>query len=267
MVQLLKVDKNGTKYFSDDVCPKCGGSGHIRGYEFIEGGRCFLCEGSGRHVTHWKEYTPEYAQKLAQKRLERAKKTAGKRNEDFMRREGFDAQGRTWIVTGDTYSIKDELKAQGAKFSPLLGWHFDHEYSPAIVVNFIEVTREWADGSRSYDGEKAEALIKALKAELTKDDPKSEYIGEIGQKVELNLVYTGYVSYTTHLTYRGETHYIHKFLDGANVVIWNTTAYVDLDEGDQVVVKATIKEHTEYKGVKQTSLVRAKITKGGKDNA
>jgi RecJ-like exonuclease len=30
------------------VCPKCGGKGTIKGFEHIEGGRCFMCDGTGK---------------------------------------------------------------------------------------------------------------------------------------------------------------------------------------------------------------------------
>ena len=61
-----KVDKNGTKYYVDFRCQKCGGSGYLHGYEFIDGGRCWRCGGTGRDPTgyKWKEYTPEYQAKL-----------------------------------------------------------------------------------------------------------------------------------------------------------------------------------------------------------
>jgi len=31
-------------------CPKCGGSGIINGFEHVESGRCFRCEGSGKVI-------------------------------------------------------------------------------------------------------------------------------------------------------------------------------------------------------------------------
>jgi hypothetical protein len=34
---LVKTDKNGTRYYESDDCPKCGGSGVIREYGHIEG--------------------------------------------------------------------------------------------------------------------------------------------------------------------------------------------------------------------------------------
>ena len=55
MAKLIRIDKNGTKYYEDNVCPKCYGQGYINGYEHIEGGVCFLCGGTGNYTTHWKE--------------------------------------------------------------------------------------------------------------------------------------------------------------------------------------------------------------------
>lgn len=31
------------------LCSKCNGSGRIEGFNHIDGGRCFQCDGSGRH--------------------------------------------------------------------------------------------------------------------------------------------------------------------------------------------------------------------------
>ena len=67
--RVIKIDKNGTKYWADERCRKCGGEGYIRGYEYIEGGICFKCGGSGKEPTYtWKEYTPEYERVLAARR-------------------------------------------------------------------------------------------------------------------------------------------------------------------------------------------------------
>lgn len=63
--KLIRVDRNGTKYYVDYRCPKCGGTGYINGYEHIDGARCWKCNATGYYETKFKEYTPEYAQKLA----------------------------------------------------------------------------------------------------------------------------------------------------------------------------------------------------------
>lgn len=126
MAWLVKVDKNGTKYFADNKCRKCYGKGFIYGYEHIDGARCWDCGATGIEKTYyWKEYTPEYAAKLAERRRQKAIKKAPERNREFFKRNGFDESGRAWVVLGNTFDIKDSLKAAGAKFDYLIGWHFD----------------------------------------------------------------------------------------------------------------------------------------------
>ena len=125
MAKLLRVDRNGTKYWVETQCPKCGGSGYIDYYAYNQGGVCFNCGGTGEKTTTWKEYTPEYAQKLADRRLAKAKKQAPEKNAKTFKREGFSEDGKAWVVAGDTYLIKDELKEAGARWSGVLGWHFD----------------------------------------------------------------------------------------------------------------------------------------------
>ena len=257
-VKLIKVDRNGTKYFSDNTCPKCGGSGYIRYYDHISGGVCFRCEGTGIYETHWKEYTPEYAKKLADKRLEKAKKTAPERNLKYFEANGMSADGIAWVVLGNTFAIKDQLKEAGARFTRELGWHFDHPAENCIEVSIEQIGEQSADGTWCID-RYAEETIKELKA---KHAPKtaSEYIGNVGDKLELMVKLVAYHTYETHITYRGETHYVYHFCDEAgNSIIWNTTAWQDIDEGKHYMLKGTIKEHSEYKGDKQTVLTRCRI--------
>ena len=65
--RFMGTDKNGTKYYQEDQCPKCGGSGYIPFYHHVDCGRCFKCDGTGLFVHTIKEYTPEY---LAKKQKE-----------------------------------------------------------------------------------------------------------------------------------------------------------------------------------------------------
>ena len=64
--RLVRTDKNGTQYWVDDRCPKCGGTGFIQCY--YDGGICYQCGGSGYWKTSWKVYTPEYQAKLDERR-------------------------------------------------------------------------------------------------------------------------------------------------------------------------------------------------------
>lgn len=156
---LNRVDRNGTHYYTDCKCPKCGGTGNIYYYAHVEGGVCFLCGGSGVHPTQVVVRRIEYQRVLDAKRLERARKAAPAMNAAFFEREGFSKDGKTYIVLGDTYAIREDLKAAGAKFSYNLGWHFPepnpnyatHELSKDAVVfqdeeETVTVLRELPNG-------------------------------------------------------------------------------------------------------------------------
>ena len=83
MANLIKIDKNGTKYWEGYMeCPRCSGAGiyyigTVNGRpqpSWVDEGICFQCGGSGKVIGKWKEYTPEYEAKLEAKRAERRAK-------------------------------------------------------------------------------------------------------------------------------------------------------------------------------------------------
>lgn len=260
MATLIRTDKNGTKYYVEHKCPKCDGQGYIPGYEFIEGGICFLCGGSGIHTTHWKEYTEEYAKKLSDKRLERARAKSAELNKEWLEKNGFSANGKVWIVLGNTYNIKDELKAAGARFNSQLGWHFDHNQD---VFESFEVDVDiLAHKMIDYRYDWIEDIFEVVKQ--LKDDhaPKSasEYVGEIGAKLEIEVKYEGCFTYRTHFTYSGENHFVYRFRDlSGNTIIWNSSSYQELEDDKNYKIKGTVKKHDEYKNDKQTVLTRCKV--------
>lgn len=262
MATVIKVDKNGTKYWFEVKCPRCGGSGYIYGYEHVEGGICFKCNGSGRYEHSWKEYTPEYAQKLDDRRLAKAKKTAPARNAALLKKLGFDENGKAWIVVGNTFEIKDQLKAAGAKFNDF-GWHFDHEVAdfPVHEVDILDFAEVSIDGSYQL-GNRGDILnyTKELRDKYAPRTNSSEYVGSVGEKLELSAKYLGCSSYETHYTYYGETHNVYKFEDeNGNMLIWNTGSFQKFEEGKIYQLKGSVKEHSEYKGNKQTVLTRCKV--------
>lgn len=260
MATLIRIDKNGTKYWHSNKCPKCGGSGHIYGYEHVEGGMCFKCRGTGMGSQTWKEYTPEYAAKLAERRLAKARAKAPELNRKFLLKNGFNEDGITYVVLGDTYKIKEELKAAGAKFNPFLRWHFTskNDTYPCIKVSIEEIAEKTNEDLWSIDDYYAMDYIENL---LKKNAPKtnSDYIGNIGDTIELKVTLEKIHTYETHYSYYGELNFIYKFSDkDGNTLVWKTSGK-DIEEGQEFIIKGKIKEHSEYKGDKQTVLTRCKI--------
>lgn len=261
---LIKTDRNGTKHFASTVCRKCGGTGYLNGYEHIDGARCWRCGATGREKQYtWKEYTPQYAAKLAEKRRQKAIAKAPEANKQFFKKIGFDESGRAWVVIGKAYDIKDALKAAGARFDFAIGWHFDRadngfdcfEISIADVgeKNDLEV---WCYKHSS----EIDTFIEAKQAERA---PKtaSEYVGNIGDTIAATVTLAGIHTYKTHFTYYGETNYIYKFTDGnGNTLVWKTATWQEIREGETYNLKGKVKEHSEYKGDKQTVLTRCKIS-------
>lgn len=102
----------------------------------------------------------------------------------------------------------------------------------------------------------------------------SEYIGKIGERITLAVTYKKRFEYKTHFTYYGETHSVFKLEDeNENCIVWDTTSgwledkkLVDENgmckpiwEGSKLLLTATIKDHKEYKGTKQTTISRPRF--------
>lgn len=93
------------------------------------------------------------------------------------------------------------------------------------------------------------------------------YVGEIGEKLELDVTYTNRYDYKNVFG----TVNIFKFKDElGNVLVWKTSSWLEiLVDGyfesiqldSKIRIKATIKEHEEYNGEKQTLIVRVKVLK------
>lgn len=279
-LEYVRTDKNGTKIYHDWNCPRCGGHGYIWYYTHVEAGVCFQCGGSGRRAKAKivKEYTPEYRAKLdARNEAKRQKKLAediarsGEVNQEFFSKNGFNKDGNTYVVLGDTFAIKDELKEAGAKFSNL-GWSFAEKPDKyeTVEINVDDVyfrdyrnMYSWKNWL-SNDEEKWSEKIRQANDNLNRVNSTSEYLAEVGEKVDLKVKLIGVYEYGTNFSYYGEMNYIYTFKDEkGNVVVWKTSKDLcfdnELKEGDEVSLKGTVKALDEYKGVKQTVLTRCKV--------
>lgn len=269
---LYKTDKNGTKYYHViGPCSKCGGRGIISCFIPINGGECYDCGGSGIEEWNEKEYTLEYEAKLEAQRQKREAKRMAKlqaelpaKKATWLEKNGFNSEGITYLFLGNTYEIKDQLKELGAKFDRLLGWHIDREIEgyQFITVNVNDVTFESMFDGYTLEPEKVWKLdLDSLKKSAYKAQNNikaSEYVGNIKDKVELEVVFQFRASWDSDFG----TMNLYSFTDlNGNLIVWKTGNYFELESGDHVTIKGTVKDHSEYKGEKQTVLTRCKIIK------
>ena len=225
MKKLVKVDRNGTKYFEEScTCWKCGGSGIYEWGAIINGccsyaGECYACGGTGVIITKTKEYTSEHAAKLEAAREKRQAK-----------REAEAAQKEA-----ERQAAIDEYKRAQAQREA-----------------------EWA-------AEKA----------------KSAYVGVVGDKLDVSVTLAFETSFEMP-AYNGwgtVEMLVYGFKDDAgNILIWKTGGFLSVEhkvfkkngtdyflesefahKGDKIRIKASIKDHSEYKGTKQTVLTRVKL--------
>ena len=144
LIKYIRTDKNGTKIFHDYTCPRCSGAGFCD--KWIATGRvCFACGGTGERAKPKtvKEYTTEYWEKLNARRIANDKKKAEsapkyteeeiaeitrqaieRRYADF----GCGKDGTGYVLEGNTYKAKDQIKAAGGR------WIYGVWVCPAEII-------------------------------------------------------------------------------------------------------------------------------------
>lgn len=81
----------------------------------------------------------------------------------------------------------------------------------------------------------------------------SEYIGDIGDKIE----FTSKPVVVSSFENEYGVSILYKFVDDGNVIMWRTNKYLDPEV--EYKIKATIKEHSDFRNVKQTVVTRGKV--------
>lgn len=265
----FKIDKNGTKYYVDYTCRKCGGAGGADAWKFT-GWTCYRCGGSGQDPKPqvWKEYTPEYSAKLQarrearqQKKLMVAKAEAPQRNQEFFRNNAFTPEGKTYFILGKTYDIKEQLKAEGAKWDSFTShWRMDHPFEGYAYLELSVEDLYGADEAGIYHWDLTESgyfhKVEEAENNLKATNSTSEYIGSEGERLTITATYTHSAGFESEFG----TKYIHSFKDeNGNEIIWKSTNYIEQDYNTKFSITGTVKGYKEYKGIKQTILTRCKL--------
>jgi hypothetical protein len=231
------------------VCLKCGGTGYLTKEIRLYTAKEF--EAKERAETRAKE--KKAAELEAKMKAEYAIKKA-----EWMEKNGFNAEGATYIIIGDSYSIKEELKAAGWKFDSVLLWHKADPagYEDRVIKIFDKEIIEysaWGEG-HFKTGAKEYVVQKMLPTE----DLDLTFVGEVGDKLKQIAVtltkknsFCGKFGLTNILEFRDEN---------KNYLVWFTSTEPKFEIGDKISLSGTIKEHKKYKEIPQTIVTRCKLS-------
>jgi hypothetical protein len=180
--------------------------------------------------------------------------------EDWLEKNGFSADGITYLIGGDTFKIKEYLKENNAKFNRQLKWH-----SPAI----IELSEEYPIKSFSFDelyvwnDELGKAIpttdldkkVYAFEAEIA-GKSLSQFYGEVGERIRnMKAIYLSSASFNSDYGIK----FAHRFKINENLFCWFTAKELDLEDNTPVILSGTVKSHEIYKFENITYLNRCII--------
>ena len=240
MKELIKTDRNGTKWFNEHIrCDRCGGDGIYKWGAMISygggapvpqySGVCFKCNGAGKVLAVTKEYTPEY----------RAKLDAANDKRKAKQREKWEAE-RAERVAAYAEQMRKEAEERARKEKERLAeiernrGHFVGEVGGKIEV---EVT---LDRTFSYE-------VPCYNAPWKKD----MVTGYVFKTDEGNTLVWKTTGALHAKEYKDGGHFLDNEKDG-----WYD--YIRPEIGDRLSIKGTIKAHEEFNNVNQTILNRVK---------
>lgn len=232
-------------------------------------GVCFKCGGSGIITKEVRLYTDEeYEKMVARNEKEREKRAAelearmnaeaAAKSKEWLEKNGFSEDGITYIVTGDSYSIKEELKQAGFLYSPILKWHrgYKDNYEDRVIeIKLSDIAERTAWGTYEFKRETSDFIQAQFDALLPPSESEWLDVAEKGKVTDLDVVFDKFFSFDG---YYG-TSYCYRFLHGTNVVTWFTSKCFNIEAGAEVTISGTVKKFDEYKGEKQTVLTRCTV--------
>lgn len=273
-------NKNGKLYTKIRTqCPRCGGTGYYAiGVENGQlklhpayNGVCLQCETKGYLEKEVRLYTDKEFEALEKATKKKADKINAEREEKMHREyaekrakwlqsNGFGENETTYVYAlPDSYDVKDQLKEAGFQFNSSLLWHSAvilEGYEDKIVeIPLNEVVEISAWGEGHYMECAKQYVLDKIKEQFY-EPSKSEWIGLEKEKLtNLPVVLTSIRDIETRY---GWTQLV-TFMNGDNKIQWWTKVNIGYEIGEQLLMTATIKNHTTYKEEKITTVTRAKL--------
>lgn len=96
-------------------------------------------------------------------------------------------------------------------------------------------------------------------------EKNNEYVGNVGDRITIKDIKSVRILYTkegSRYAYNAPSAYVHEIVDGqGHVYVWSSTTFFidDFNDGKLKEIVATVKEHREYKGLKQTIVTHGKV--------
>lgn len=177
----------------------------------------------------------------------------------WLSKNGFNAEGVTFAILEDSFSIKDELKELGFKYSPLLKWHSPEKKELSSPKKYTTLSFDelyiW-ENHMPYQKEEAKAIIENKIAEMSpyKDSLPMGKVGERLKKIPAVFIekkgFLGNFGYT----------YVYSFLVEGNLLTWFSQSTISAKPNSKILLSGTIKSHSTYGGINSTILSRCIIT-------
>ena len=232
-----------------DSCNRCGGSGYISSYKYIEGGRCFQCGGAVTHnrtkIVEHRVYT---ADRLASLVASKAKKDAAKaekarirfeREEAEVLEEKSDLLSRFDSLAPEFKDVaeQDIAKAErDADSSYQRGSSYEVSYGLCADAFFAACNRvllaKWLTEKRVAAMEKRIAGVRSRKVELENVQALTEGRKKLSGKV---------LSVKWVESQWGGTEKMLLALPDGNRVFGSVPSSVEVSVGDEVELTATVK--------------------------
>lgn len=233
------------------VCLKCNGVGYtkkeVRLYEEEEYNRI-------------RERAEKQKERKEQERKEEQAKNFETNKANWLKSNGFSAEGWTYIYFEESYSIKEQLKEAGFRFDLVRLWHRDRPdgYEDKVISVFVDDIIEFAANGNGYYKTEAKAFINKKIAEVQGCDA-SGWVGAVGNTI--NIPSATFIKKGGFYGAYGWTN-IYTFKDrDDNMYTWFSTVNLNFDIDEVVNIKGKVKNRDEYNGIKTTILTRCKVTK------
>lgn len=180
---------------------------------------------------------------------------------EWLKFNGFTPNGVTYLVVGNSYPIKDELKEAGFKFSSLLRWHSGNpliELPPECV--YLEFKYDdyfiWDENTHtSFLQNGARERIELIFNPTI--EVHSKFVGKVGDRIrDIIMTVRAASGYESAFGYK----WVYTFEDEAgNYYSWATTNHQCICIGAKYNISGTIKDHLVYKNIPTTQLTRGVI--------